>query len=1680
MSDKKTFQIVDIISDDLPDDKNKKSFIITLYGIDKDNHRIVCHITKYLPYFYIKIPNEWDQPTGVKLIKDICNIKPGQDIENTIFESVIRLQLNTCKDFYGVYWNSNTQNIQEFHYLKISMKTHDSMKKIILLVKKHYNLKKYNPESKLGIRLNEWKLNTTTTYDCDCNLYEATIHPIIKFIHDTNINPTGWIQCKYKNDIVTGLFNSCEYEYSASYKSIQSISYNEVSNYKIASFDIECDSSHGDFPLAKKNFKKLAVDMFDSYQSILKNSPESRRETYNEKIEIHLLKLLISGFIGDFSKFNSSYKYANMNKINIINNELPSEDVYNDIISKITDDLSILNTIQNINIKGKERDNCITKIQNIIEEICNQLNIQVEGDPIIQIGTVVYEFGTGNIIRHILVISPNNDEDICDDINGIIVERCKDEKELLLGWKNIINKMDPDFITGYNIFGFDFKYIHERAKILFPCKDRCNDPWWHVNGCPMKEFLNFGKMDCKQFRSKDHKCKKCNMKTQKLSSSALGDNTLNYLTMDGRILFDIQKEVQKGHNLESYKLDNVASHFMRGKLFEVTDNKILVSDIGQLKDGDYVSFRTHTNIGEELFNNGKKYKISQIIKKYIYLTENLMMNLKDYHKVEWCLNKDDISPQDIFDKHKYGGSSGRAEVAKYCIQDCELCINLLLLLDIVPNNLGMAGVSYVPASFIFLRGQGVKVSSVVSRESSKRKTRIPDLQKLPNLKDYIKIYNNKKTISDNDLELRLNKLYRPDDDNDDKINSKQKDSYLKYFKNIECPIEKNTKLEILSDSDWRKPEEYELDEYYKRIVSQAENGIDGYEGAIVLDPIPGIYLEDPISVLDYASLYPSSIIEKNISHETYIENKDLLPLIGEDNYYTIRFQDWIYKGKGKGDTIKKKEKIDTNENQTETICHFLKPEYMIQKNMFQEGDNPIGIIPAVLDHLLSARKKTKKLMKDEKDDFKRKVLDGLQLAYKVTANSVYGQLGAKTSGIFKMNLAACTTSVGRSRIYDASSGVKEWAYKKGYKEPEIVYGDSVLPDTPLILKHKLSDEISIQQIDELSNEYTDYHQFKSDDSNRKDKQQSLINDYEIYTSEGWSPIRRVIRHKTKKLIYRITTHTSVTDVTEDHSLLDERNNLIKPSEVTIGDKLLHNYIDFESHKIHLNDILHSINIIGSKSLSEKKAFIYGFFYGDGSCGKYNTNYGIKYTWALNQHNIETCSILQSLLMEIYNQEFNILDTLKSSGIHKIVPVKYIKKYVNEYRSLFYNKDKYKIIPQSILNGSYEERYSFFCGYYLADGSKCYQSKSKNIILTNKGKIGSSMLYYLSKSLGFEVSINSRKDKTDIFQITCSSQLRKDKNIIKKIEILKEINNEFVYDIETVQGNFNTGFECIVKNTDSVFVKFSRELVDGTILEDKKALDHCIQCGKEAGEYITHGIVKQEDEDGEEIIDKHEPLLNHPQDLEYEKTFWPFILISKKRYTGDKYEFDSKSCKRDAMGIVLKRRDNAPIVKYIFGNVIEKIMIEKDFELAVQWLKENLLKIRNEVFPLRYFIITKALNGYYKNPQQIAHKVLADRMAVRDPGNKPKPNDRIPYAYIKLPDEKLLDYDNPYKSGARKGQPRLNNIMQGDRIEHSDHIIQNKLKIDYEFYISNQIMNPVKQVLDLHMDEKTTEQLFSIQ
>ena len=690
-------------------------------------------------------------------------------------------------------------------------------------------------------------------------------------------------------------------------------------------------------------------------------------------------------------------------------------------------------------------------------------------------------------------------------------------------------------------------------------------------------------------------------------------------------------------------------------------------------------------------------------------------------------------------------------------------------------------------------------------------------------------------------------------------------------------------------------------------------------------------------------------------------------------------------------------------------------------------------MPKILRKLLKARKDTRKKIPLEKDEFKKGVLEGLQLGYKLSANSLYGQCGASTSAIFKQDVAAATTSTGRQMLNLCSS------FSKQYYGCDIVYGDSVAGDEPLILRNRQG-LIEIKTIESLSEEWETYENFKPFDtiqSNRRNKQKAFVN-YEVFANNKWNPIKKVIRHKTNKKIYRVNTHCGVVDVTEDHSLLSDKREKIKPGECVVGEtKLFHCFPnEVSGEPLHLNEIVEELDKYETsvKTYEEMEAFVYGMFFGDGSCGYYECPSGNKYSWGINNQNNKLLEQCKLYLEELYgeNTKFKILDTMSSSGVNKLVPYGSIKYMVNLYRSLFYDKDKYKIIPNKILNGNYEVRKNFFMGYYAADGYKCRNTKTKNICFSNKGKIGSSQLYYLCKTLGYNVSINTRKDKLNIYKITCSlTKLRKPENILKKMIYLRDSEDEYVYDLETEHGTFCVGVgELEAKNTDSVFVKYKECKEDGKNLEGKERLRFSIQKSINLQNEIR-------------------TVLRRPHDLEYEKSFYPFILFSKKRYIGYLYEDDWNIVpKLKYMGIVLKRRDNANIVKIFYKGIITRLLEDKTIDSAVEFLKEKLEELVSGKFKMEDLTITKTLRGYYKNPEGIAHKVLADRMGERDPGNKPSSNDRIPFVYINVKEQ--------------KGKK----ILQGDRVEHPDFIRENNLKINYKFYITNQLMKPIIQILEL--------------
>ena len=146
---------------------------------------------------------------------------------------------------------------------------------------------------------------------------------------------------------------------------------------------------------------------------------------------------------------------------------------------------------------------------------------------------------------------------------------------------------------------------------------------------------------------------------------------------------------------------------------------------------------------------------------------------------------------------------------------------------------------------------------------------------------------------------------------------------------------------------------------------------DEFEGATVIDPIRGYY-DVPISTLDFSSLYPSIMIAHNLCYTTLVRDRSKL---SPDDYI-----------------------------QTPSGNYFVKPT--VRK----------GLLPEILENLLKARKNAKAMMKVETDPFKCKVLDGRQLALKISANSVYGFTGAQVGKLPCLEISQSVTSFGRQMI----------------------------------------------------------------------------------------------------------------------------------------------------------------------------------------------------------------------------------------------------------------------------------------------------------------------------------------------------------------------------------------------------------------------------------------------------------------------------------------------------------------------------------------------------------------------------------------------------------------------------------------------------------------------------------------
>ena len=1200
-------------------DNNK--FLIQMYGINEEGKSCSIIVENFKPFFYVKVEDDWTQYTKNTFL-DFIKKRIGAFYENSICDCKIIKR----KKLYGF------DGGKEHKFILFRFNNTQTFNKVKNLW--------YGDDYKL--LENGLNYKGTKTY-----LYESNIPPLLRFFHIKDISPSGWVALPNKKTVENTIDKktTCDYEFTIDEKNI--IPLNDLERrvpYKICSFDIEASSSHGDFPVPIKSYKKLVTNIMEyiekmkieltpvictsllkrmvltafGYDNMVeielvypKKKPKSKEDVIlmidkwltipvrnMENIEEYNNQLTIERIFENMNEVNEKVKKYNNNNDNGDDNEDNGDDENGDgenednDVDELDDDYNkyVKNNLTSSHQNAPKKPK--TKTNTIVDILCDkkierdfkltEINLafvscfpQLEGDKVTFIGSTFLRAGdTEPYLNHCVVLNT------CGTVpvENAEIETYTTEAELLLAWKNIIQKENPDIIIGYNIFGFDYEFMFRRAE-----ENKC-----------VSEFLKLSKNSNEICGTFDHTLGKYKIEESTLSIAS-GQHDLKYIKMAGRIQIDLYNYFRREENLSSYKLDYVAGYFIGDYIKKIEyddisgESTFYLNNLMGLQTGSYVHFE---EIGHstDYYNDGEKFQIKTVNKQMGTVTITAKITPDMNKKVKLCLAKDDVTPKDIF-RMTNGTADDRAIIAKYCIQDCNLVHYLMNKIDVLTGFIEMAKICSVPISFLVLRGQGIKLTSYVAKKCREKRTLMPVLEK-------------------------------------------------------------------------------------------SENN-DGYEGAIVLDPKCDLYMDNPVACVDYASLYPSSMMSENISHDSKIWTKEynlqgaLVCETGEQNdagdfiydnlpgyeYVNITYDTFKYI-RNTPSAAAKKIKCGSK------ICRFA-----------QFPDGARAIMPSILEELLLARKTTRKMIPLETDEFMKNVLDKRQTGYKLTANSLYGQCGAKTSTFYDKDIAASTTATGR-----------------------------------LLLTYA------------------------------------------------------------KKII-----------------------------EETYGNRI--------------------------------------------------------------------CE-------------------------------------------------------------------------------------------TNK------------------------------------------------------------------YGPVLTKAEYIYGDTDSVFFTFNLATPAGEPIRGKQALEITIELAQEAGHLASS-------------------FLKGPHDLEYEKTFMPFCLLSKKRYVGMLYEHDPNKCKRKEMGIVLKRRDNAPIVKDIYGGIIDILMKQQDIKKATEFLKSCLTNIVNENYSVDKLIITKSLRSGYKKPQQIAHKVLADRITSRDPGNKPSSGDRIAFCYIHNTNKKAL---------------------QGEKIETLAFINDNKLKIDYSFYITNQIMKPVQQLFALVLEK----------
>ena len=1424
-------------------------FMIQMFGINEQGQTCSIIVHDFSPFFFVRVGDDWTQAHVNAFVQNLCATNRMVWLHKQIVSAVL-------VQYHKLYGFSAGKKDR---FIQITFKNQNAFNRMKGLW--------YRKDANGNRRLIRVPFGDTHT-----QIYESNIPPLLRYFHIKNVSPSGWVNIMFNRaHKPTPQTTSCTYEYVVSQKHLVALPDKESRvPYKVMSFDIEASSSHGDFPLPQKTYKKLAQSLVDAF---LKNFLDPK--TAHPGTVASLIKRVVSAAFGyaEFDDVDLVYPKRQPSKERVAQTidimlRTPFEQMDTDedgedkkkllsigaIFDRLraaeggaredddsdADDAAAAAMDDNEDVADEdymEQRHGITYQSEVrVEKTCTIVDLLIsdkytrdakitrvdealtilfpplKGDEVTFVGSTFMRVGDKEpYLNHCFAVGD------CDAVDGAVIETAATEREMLMRWTELVCNENPDIIIGYNIFGFDYEFMFRRAM---------------ETGCE-RAFLQLsrklGELCVKEaFAREGEKEPPLDIEHTTIALAS-GDYDLKYIKMSGRLQIDMYMYLRREYNFGSYKLDDMASYFISDEIKQVvvvhdTSNEsdvethLYSKNLMGLHVGDFIHIEI-TSFTSDYYAGGQKFVVKDILlnqpldflnpdgaKSNVVVIAGDHNALNSHKNIKWGMAKDDVSPQDIFRLSK-GTAAEKARVAKYCIQDCNLVHHLLNKVDVLTGYVEMSSICSVPISFLVFRGQGIKLTSYVAKKCRAKDTLMPDLEK--------------------------------------------------------------------------------------------SGANEGYEGAIVLPPKCSMYMDNPVACVDYASLYPSSMISQNFSHDSKVWTREYDldgNLIGETGEKDAKT------GLYKYDNLPEFQYIDI---EFDTFRYVRKtPTSAAVKTKcgkkvcrWAQFPDRKGIMPSILEELLKARSDTRKKAKTEPDPFMQNVLDKRQLGYKVTANSLYGQCGAKTSTFYEKDVAASTTATGRMMIMYARRIIEEVygdyeydtkCYGPVLTKAEYVYGDSVASYTPVYVRIDGNNkELDICTIESLAEKYGNSRGWVQCEEPGKQTKEfcEMRTNVETWTEKGWTRLHRVIRHALaphKKMV-RIVTHTGLVDVTDDHSLLREDGTEVSPRDVRVGDSLLHSSLPFEYWKRDWDD---------------------------GRTRVFDTQLEAAIAVAQCPHVLSIIEVVQ-------------------------------------------NKS--------------ESKYCVVSGW------------SSNAI-----------------------------------------------------QQMHEIAYEgHVYDLTTENHHFAAGIgNLIVHNTDSVFFTFNLEdPKTGEKVRGQKALEMTIEIAQDAAALCTR-------------------FLKPPMELSYEKTLMPFILLKKKRYVGMLYETDPKKGKLKYMGLSIKRRDSCDYLKDVYGGILNILMKENNIMKSIEFLNRCLEELVQGRVPMDKLAITRALSSYYKNPQTIAHRVLADRIGKRDPGNKPKPGDRLKFVFFENPGAKL----------------------QGDKIELPEYIVENGLKIDYAHYIVRQLMKPMQQLYGLGLEQ----------